>query len=378
MTRTLEDLAGTPEGRTFLDDRMALSPDAFVERLRPPVDGALREALELGGEALPVYVGQQLMADYPPSVVAKFRTAAALGDDSPVSPFLLWLDTDGAGSSKEITTIHVTGGKAGALHVRLSSRRHDSAEIRFVPVEGETLQSVAHHLRAWGRQNGRAVHERAERLADRLMATGGTLADRNLAVTSFVVREVLGVWPPAVLVSDLARRSLLTATLNEVVAAIDDVIVVFNEAVGSLETADVDPHVQRLTDDYLPLNYSCDVDDRRCRLVRAREGGDTYAVARCRGGHDYRFRLGGGVLSLDELEATGRWSPDVTLPICLNDLVSGVVVGRSSALYGLILNEVLIKVLGRAPVPMFLPPGFLDPQPADPNLTLVGEYLLGP
>lgn len=46
----------------------------------------------------------------------------------------------------------------------------------------------------------------------------------------------------------------------------------------------------------------------------------------------------------------------MTLPVYLNAYVSGVVAGRSTALYGLVLDEVLRKVLGSRPIPMMVPP----------------------
>jgi hypothetical protein len=177
-----------------------------------------------------------------------------------------------------------------------------------------------------------------------------------MAVTSYLVRDHLEMTQPFVLISDLADRGFLTGTVNDIVNAIDDVVIVFNAATDSLLAADVDPQVHRLRPDYLPLYYSCDREDRRCSLSRVRSGVDTFAVARCACGAFYRFHLGSRSLSVGELAATGRWSTDVTLPVYLNDLASGIVAGRSSAMYGMVLNEVLEKVLGRRPVPMLLPP----------------------
>jgi hypothetical protein len=61
------------------------------------------------------------------------------------------------------------------------------------------------------------------------------------------------------------------------------------------------------------------------------------------------------VLSIAEIAQTDRWSPDVCFPIFFNDLVSGFVAGKSSAIYLIILNAVLHEVLDKKPVPILVP-----------------------
>jgi len=59
---------------------------------------------------------------------------------------------------------------------------------------------------------------------------------------------------------------------------------------------------------------------------------------------------------MDEIAQTRRWSPDVCLPILLNDLMSGYVAGKSSGIYyGLVMKEVLEKVLNKRRVPILVP-----------------------
>jgi hypothetical protein len=101
-------------------------------------------------------------------------------------------------------------------------------------------------------------------------------------------------------------------------------------------------------------------------------------VLDCSCGARRRFHLGGRELSLGELEATGRWSPDVTLPVYLNDLAGGVVVGRSSALYGLVLDDVLERVLGRSPIPMLVPEDLAAVLAEEPAVdSVLYDYLVG-
>ena len=354
--RTLEDLMASEDGRSLLEMRGVLnSVEAFVGRLRPPPDARLAGHIGAAPGGPLVYAAHQLMVDYPESVVAKLRAAQQVGEHPGVVTVLLWLDMDRAGADK-MAAGSIVRGRGGGLQIRLASRRHDDKEVRFVPVEQAQLDQTFHKIGAWARQHTSAGG-RLARLTEVLRETKPrTLAQASMALTSSLLREYLGMKAPSALVSELASRGLLTETMNDVVNAVDDVVTVFNAATDSLVTADVDPQVHHLRPDYLPLHYSCDRDDRRCSLARVRRGVDTFAVTRCACGASYEFHLGSRSLSMDAVAATGRWSTDVTLPLYLNDLASGVVAGRSSALYGMVLNEVLEKVLARKPIPMLLPP----------------------
>jgi hypothetical protein len=138
------------------------------------------------------------------------------------------------------------------------------------------------------------------------------------------------------------------------------VIEVFNRAVAELRAEGVDPLLHPLAEDYLPLRIACEVDGSRLPLRRSDRGDE--AVATCRCGAGYRFPLGGGRPSIEALLATDRWSPDVLLPIFITHLASGVVGGRSSAVYGIVLNRVMREGLGWDPIPMLLPADLADPD----------------
>lgn len=375
--RNLGELMASEDGLSLLETRGILTSEgSFVGSLLPPSDGRLAERVGVAPDQALVYAAHQLMADYPDSVSAKLRAARQIDGRPDVSTVLLWLDMDRAGADR-LTGGSVVRGPGGMLTMRLAARRHDNKEVRFVPVDPDHLDETLRKIEAWARQHGPAGG-RLVKMADGLRKVSPrTLAEANMAVTSYLLREHLEMTPPFVLVSELADRGFLTGTLNELVNAIDDVVFVFNAATDSLLAADVDPQVHRLPADYLPVYYSCDRDDRRCSLSRARSGIDTFAEARCPCGAFYRFHLGSSSLSVGELATTGRWSTDVTLPIYLNDLASGVVAGRSSAMYGMVLNEVLEKVLGRRPVPMLLPPdlpGILAAR--DETETLLQTYVM--
>lgn len=172
--------------------------------------------------------------------------------------------------------------------------------------------------------------------------------------------------------SAVLEQGAFTESLEAYLERREDVVAVFNEAVAELVAQDVDPQVRPLPEDHLPLHYSCPTDGTRLRLSLV----DGAAAATCRCGTGYRFDLGGG---LGELGATGRWSPDVSLPVHCNDAASGWVVGRSTALYGLVLNAVIDRVLGGRPIPGWIPPDLSSaPRPGSEPPTLLVDHLLGP
>lgn len=352
--RTLGELMASRDGRNLLEMHGVLSSqERFLRSVRPPPDPRLAKRVGVApGRAL-VYAAHQLMTDYGASVMAKLRATRQVDEQAGIGSVLVWLDMDRTGADRNSAGTMIRG-PGGALQIRLASRRHDDKELRFVPLERARLEETVRRIGGWARQHG-AVGERLSRFVDVVRDTR-TLAEANLMLTSFLLHEHLGIGIPSVLVSDIADSGLLTETIDEVVQAADDVVTVFNAAVDSLVAGDVNPQVHHLRPDYLPLHYSCPRDDRRCTLSRRRVGPDTFAVTRCACGASYRFHLGSRSLSIREVAATGRWSADVTLPLYLNDLSSGVVGGRSSALYGIVLNQVLEKVLARRPIPMFLPP----------------------
>lgn len=377
--RSLAELLVSAEGRGFLEEAGVLAePDRFVARLRPPVDPGLIRLVGVSADARLVYTAHQVKMDYEATVTAKLRTTADLGGTPPeVSTVFLWLDTDRTGADKRTAGFQLHG-RGGTVRLRFASRRHDDKEPRFVPVDRRGVDDGLRRLGVWARQHGAPAVERRGRVAAVLSGDDmETLADAGMAVTQLLLREHLGIRGPAPRISRLGEEGLLTKVIDDAVNHIDDMVTVFNTAVDSLLDADVDPQVHHLAEDYLPLNYSCGRDDRRCRLTHERTGADHFAVTTCSCGAEYRFHLGSRSLTVAEVAGAGRWSTDVMLPAWLNDLASGVVAGRSSALYGIALNRVLEKVLGRAPIPMLVPGDLIGTPSAAASDSLMQDYLLG-
>jgi hypothetical protein len=378
----LSELLRSPGRREALEDRgLFTTPGAFLAALSPPADGRLAALLGLGKAPRLVYVAQQVCADYPASVTAKFAAARDVSSGGGAAAVVLWHDMDRSGSDRRTMRFVLSLGSERAS-IWLASRRLRDREPRFIPIDRARLERAVAEVEAL---LGRAVpgprlplaQARLEALAHALLGERiETLADANRAVASLLLREQLGFDAPGAFTSELAARGLLTDTMNALLAEIRNVVSEFNAAREDLLSSGIDPGVKPLGFDYLPLRYSCPRDGARVPLRRAAEGARQLAVGACRCGAEYRFELGHGTAKLGELEEDGRWSPDITLPILLNGFVSGVVAGRSSALYGLVLDAVVARVLNERPVPMLLP-GDIVAGGLEEDGSLLEAYLAG-
>lgn len=377
--RDLNDLLSDEAGRALLAERgVHFDLAAFTAELAAPADGSLAGMLDVRAGAPLVYIGQQACADYNTTVIAKFEVARLLCA-ADVVPVVLWHDLDRAESERFGMRFFLPA-EPRPRSVWLAHRSLGDREARFVPVDRERLGQLFAELGTWVQQHSpegpAAAWARAPALAEAVLSRPvGTLGRANRALADHLLRAQLGLDVPSVLLSVLLERGEFISPLNAYLAALDDVVRVYNAAIDALLAADVDPHVRPLADDYLPLFLSCPRCGVRRRLAHERRGADHYAAVVCRCGAEHRFHLGSGKLSLGELEESGRWSPDVSLPVYLNHLASGIVAGRSSALYGLVLNEVMERALGMRPIPALVPPGLPADGGAGDSLLL--QYLTG-
>jgi hypothetical protein len=378
----LAQLAGSAEGAALLgEEGVFFDRNSFVESLRPPEGEGLARLLQAGGEgerAPIVYMGQQLCVDYGPSVIAKLVALSELEDDA--RGVALWVDTDRAGSEKRMTSIAWPrpGGREG---ISLAPPGSKKREPRFIRIEQPLLMKALDRLRTYLGESGAGTRslERYARLREIISSPpANTLADLSARLTEFVLAEN-GIRPAHVRLTRLLEETGVAERVEACVNALPRVIEVFNGALSDLRTAGVDPLLHPLPDDYLPLHVACEADYTRLSLRRRDGMAGTYAVARCKCGASYRFRLGRDHLSIAEITRTRRWSPDVLLPVFLNHLASGVVGGRSSAVYGMVLNRVLREALGEEPIPMFAPESLVSEDgvgTAPTAESLVVSYLL--
>ena len=356
--QTLADLMSSPQGQQWLASKgVFTSQQQFRESLKDPTQSDLAVTLGVNGRKL-ICSGQQLYIDYRQSVLSKILTLQEFKDNSDLFPFFLWVDTDRSGSDNLITKFAwPVGSKKGPIRITPSGMK--DIESRFVKLDTVQLRSaidkLGTHLRQSKviRKSAKLKYQELRTFFDRENA--GILSDFNYQVTYFLLNKHLGYSPDAVILSEAINRGLITEEVNLVINHLDDVIKVFNASVQSMRDLGIDPQVEIRDQDYLPLFYSCNVDDQRFRLKHVIEAGSHFAAGTCRCGEDVRFYLGQTTLSIAEITETQRWSPDVLMPAFFNDYVSGYVAGKSSALYLLIINDALQQVLGKIPVPILVP-----------------------
>jgi hypothetical protein len=377
--RTLADVLSTPAGHDLLRaEGLSLDPKDFLDRLAPPVDSRLVRSRTCD-DGLLVYGAHEIYVDYPRSVILKLLEFDALPTDEHLRRLFLWLDTDRCGA--DLYTVRIGWPLSGKrTSVRVSPRDYDKMETRFTPIHPPTLRRAVDTLDAYVRQLPPWQRRRAEPnyapFRDILAAPSvDTLSALNLSVTDFLLRRHLHMVPTTMMVSDLLATGALAESITSFVNELDHVVAVFNQAIERLQRADIDPQVNPLRDDYLPLNIACTADNRRVRLRRIRRDRHQVAEATCSCGAQYSFELGEDQLRLDALFATGRWSPDVCLLVFMNDLFSGWIAGKSTALFTVVFHDVLRIVLGTTPIPVLVPSTLV--QPTAPESRLVYDYLLG-
>ena len=356
--QTLADLLNSSEGLSFLESKgIFIDQKQFKDQLQAPTRSDLVDHFGVGGRKL-ICSGQQVYVDYHQSVVSKIEILREMEWDEDLFPFFLWVDTDRSGSDNLIAKFAwPSGSKKGAITILPPGTKE--VEARFARIDASQLSSAIDRLETHLRGSKEKVEGAKNKyLQLRTFFVDGhaeTLSAFNLQLTDFLLTQVLGYTPRSILLSDQLSRTYILDAVNLFLERVNDIVKVFNEARESLAREGVDPQVRSLDEDYLPLFYSCEADDRRLRLRHYIDGNDHFAVSTCKCGQDYKFYLGKDKLSIAEIAQTDRWSPDVCFPIFYNNLVSGFVAGKSSALYLIILNEVLREVLSGRPIPILVP-----------------------
>ena len=384
MLSSLADLLNSTAGLRFLKSKgIVVDRKEFKAQLRPPVTSRLCELFEVSN-AKPVYSGQEIYIDYPRSVLSKLLVLHELEQEPDVFPFFLWIDTDRCGSDQfSVRIVWPLHGQKDVI--RISPTAFNAMESRFVAINPSVLKKAIDRLgvclsqaSAKDKRKAQSKSKYDELRTLFLQSNARTLSEFNLHVTYFLLNNQMRINPRPVILSNLINRGVLTDEVNVFLNHLDDIVKVFNESVQSLVQKGIDPHIKPLNPQYLPLHFSCPADNRRLRLEHVITGKGHFAIATCKCGVNYSFYLGERTLSMDELATTKRWSPDVCLPIFLNDLVSGWVAGRSSALYSMVFHDVLRKVLNKAPVPILVPQS-LSRRESTPDLfdSLIYSYLSG-
>jgi hypothetical protein len=356
--QTLADLLNSSNGLSFLESKgIFVNQKQFKEQLKAPARPNLAHHFGVEDKKL-ICSGQQVYVDYHQSVVSKIEVLREMDADEELFPFFLWVDTDRSGSDNLISKFAwPSPSKKGAITILPPGAKE--VEARFARIDSSQLSSAIDkletHLRGSNKKVEGAKNKYLQLRTLFVNCHAGTLSAFNLQLTNFLLIRVLGFTPRSVLLSDQLDKTYILGAVNLFLNRVGDIVQVFNEARESLVWEGVDPQVRSLNEDYLPLFYSCEADNRRLRLHHYIDGNDHFAVSTCKCGRDYKFYLGVDALSIAEIAQTDRWSLDVCFPIFFNDLVSGFVAGKSSAIYLIILNEVLRKTLDKEPVPILVP-----------------------
>lgn len=376
--QTLADLLNSSDGLRFLESKgVFVNQKQFKEQLKVPVSPDLADQFGVKDRKL-VCSGQQVYVDYHQSVLSKIEVLREMEADDELFPFFLWVDTDRSGSDNLMSKFAwPSPSKKGAITILPPGTKE--VEARFARIDPSQLSSAIDKLETYLRgSDKRVAGAKNKYLQLRTFFLDGhaeTLSAFNLQLTDFLLTQVLGFSPRAILLSEQLDKTYILETVSLFLNHTGDIVKVFNAARESLIQAGIDPQVRSLEEDYLPLFYSCETDDRRLRLRHYIDGNDHFAISTCKCGRDYKFHFSKDTLSITEIAQTDRWSPDVCFPSFFNDLVSGFVAGKSSAIYLIILNEVLREVLGKTPVPILVPESLrLDGYEATQIDSLIYRY----
>ncbi len=373
-SKSLSDLARTVEGRGFLRKRgVYFDPNEFLERLEAPECPELADLLGTDRRANLVYTGQQIYADYPWSVISKLLTLNRLGEGPGIATCVLWSDIDRCGADEASTGFLWPPAKKVSARFVTKRAPGNDAETRFCLLDRQRRREVAYRLEAWiasstqpavDRRRLLRARERFRPVRDMLLDESlTTLRDLNGVLSGYFLEVQLGLKPRGRYVSEVLEFGAVKQAVGVVVNGLDAFVAAYNEGLVELLQQGVDPQLRPRGRAELPLFYSTEPPDgRRLRLYHEMDGtGMQFAVARTDSGDVHRFMLGGDRLTVDTFASTGRWSPDVSLVLFLDGLVSGVVAGRSSALYGIVLNRVRETLFGRTGVPVLVPDPMLCP-----------------
>ncbi len=353
--RGLQQLINTTEGKDFLAREGVFWQTAnFLHALKPSAHSKINPRQSTS--SLTVYAHQQPYLDYRYSVVSKFLLLKEITLSNPkIQTDFLWIDTDCAASDKLALRIYWQL-ESKQIPVRFAPPHCERHESRFINMDSKRLNHATHHLGSLVLQDRYVnIHYTTRfKQLEQYLLTEDTLSSYSRRISDFLLKQTLNYVPTPILVSDLIQSGALIESLELLINSRIEFINEINSRIDLLNRMNVTTAVKPLPQNYLPLFYNCPVDNSRLRMQIESQNGTHYAVAKHHSGEEYRFYLGKDKLVLTELCASSRWSPDVTLPILLNDYYSGLIAGPSSCLYMLAFRSAMIKALGLAPIPILV------------------------
>lgn len=389
LASLLESACATDDARTFITGVQAMPANPPLARA---VWASANDFADNAGIDRPsmrddprddgpiAFAGQQPYVDYYPAVPVKLDALASCGGAS----FYAFADYAPLGSDPwmsrtELPSVAAPDGVL-RLHFQRSLRAWEGRDLRFVPPpDAALLALIAERLKGMITDAARhatfARNDAYSRLRELLAGyeearTRARSLGEFTAIASARLFRRLGFSLPLLSLSDLLAREEVLPSIAETLAVFIREHALVVEAVGEAMSHDEggELHFTRKEPGHIPVAVA-GADDGIRRPMRLRmNGGDHLLVA---GGETFNAGRA-DASSLVELlhRLRGRWSLDVFAPLFLFRLgVSGIVNGRGSIRYSLVLGHVMQRLFGERHVPNLL--CSCAPRPSGPLIEAV-------
>lgn len=366
----IESAQATDDAQTFVDVVRSMPSNAVLARA---VQDSANDFADAAGIARTValddgpiaFGGQQPYVDYYPAVPVKLDALESCGGSS----FYAFADYAPLGSDLWMnrTKLPSLSSANGVLQLSFcrSLRGWEGRDLRFVPApDWEHLAHVAEKLKGVITEAARqvpfaksAAYARLRELmtfyeASRVRAR--SLGEFNSFVSARLFRH-LGFTLPIVSLSALLARDELLPSIGETLAVFirEHALVVDAVAEAMAHDGGGELHFTRKEIGHVPLAITSAEDGVRRGVRLVMQGDDHLLVA---GNETFNTgRADAESLAALLVQLRGRWSLDIFAPLFLFRLgIAGIVNGRGSVRYSLVLGHVMQRLFGERHVPNLL------------------------
>ena len=370
LASLIDGACATDDAQRFISDVQAMPSNVALARA---VRASASDFADAAGIARPVmiddgpiaFAGQQPYVDYYPAVPVKLDALAACGGAS----FYAFADYAPLGSDPwmsrtELPSVAAVDGVLRLAFVR-SVREWQGRDLRFVPPpDAAMLGLIAEKLKGMITDAARhatfAKSDAYARLRELLAmyeearGRARSLGEFN-AIAWARLFQRLGFSLPFVSLSDLLGRDELLPSIAETLAIFIRERALVVEAVDEAMASDDgdELHFTRKNADQVPLAIAGAEDGVRRAVRLVIKGDDHLLVA---GGETFNVGRADTASLLPLLQQLrGRWSLDIFAPLFLFRLgVAGIVNGRGSIRYSLVLGHVMQRLFGERHPPNVL------------------------
>jgi hypothetical protein len=319
----------------------------------------------------PCFGGQQPYVDYYPAVLAKLDALEACRSAS-VYAFADYapLGSDPWMARTELPSVSNVDGLL-PLKFHRSMQAHRGNDLRFVPPPTpavladiwEKLKGMITHTAKWlplESFSKKAAFARLRALMGDYEEARGRArnAGEFNSLWSARIFQRLGFRLPLVSLSELLARDELLPSIAETLAVFIKRNGLFIESINEALQFDSggDLNFSSKAQGHLPLALADPLSGAR-RLLRLKRNGADYLLVSTKGTEEV-FNVGrADAGTLEELlrRLTGRWSLDVFTPLFLFRLgIAGIINGRGSIRYSLVLGHVMQRLFGERHAPNLL------------------------